>query len=475
MSTARTGMQALLLGLTCIVAACGGAPEATTGGVAASAPAIPTQGAVAPSSAVPAATAAPTAEPAPTATPAPTWADWQVPDGRTATVLVIGADDTTYLEMFTVGANGERGEVQLVALDASGAPRADWTGPAIPADHVVSAALAADDGSVYLTIGPDPHAQKEIPQSVVVYRLAPDGTVVEGWPVTIEGDYLASAPVLVGNDIAFVHRRSREASTVERLAADGASVPGWPLDLQMSAFVGPLPRTWDGPLYVSVHSYSEGITTVNAESITAYGPDGSPVPGWQQPATKKGRFAYLAPAGDGLLLFQVGEWMTTNPTTVTPLRADGLASGDAVKAAGTGGLSTYPGVAGDGVVYVAYGSGGWSPADGKVVDARPGLVVAYGPDARPLPGWPVKTEDFPVNGLGTAPLPVAPDGSIWIIERANGTAFLIHHLGVDGEEIGEAVPGDADIYQVGAVAPDGSLVTTLMGDGVTMVTRVPAR
>ncbi len=455
-----------------ILAGCGG----TTDLAAPSAPPVSTAPATV-AAPTPSDTSQPTAAatPAPIATPVPAWRDYPVPDARRATVEAVGADGTVYLATFADTTGLDETDVQLIALGPDGVPRADWSSPTIPPGSVIAAARAAADGSLYVVLGPDQFAENLEAPSLTVMRLDSDGSVAPGWPVRIDSASLTSGPVLVWDELCFAWAPARNEATVECLAADGSRPAGWPLVFDANALVGPSPAP-DGPLYLSTYQISIAAgPTFGSATIDAYGSDGRLVSGWQSYQAPKKQISYVAPVAGGLLELRYDAGLMSGQVTLTWRNSDGTPSGPTARGP-KGDLYPTLTVGSDGTPYVAYGNGGWATTDGAVANAGRGIVVAYGMDGKPKPGWPVSFKGWPQNGSGIDPLPVGPDGSVWVVERMNGFGAVVHHLGPDGTELlGKPLALTGDFFMFAVTGPDGTLYTTDRSDGTTKVIAVKAR
>ncbi len=417
-----------------------------------------------PGTARPTITPAPTQTGAPAATPtaAPVWTNYVVSDQRSARVLAVATDGTVYIVTFQANGQAQTDE-KLVALGPDGKPRTDWTAPQIPAGKVVQTAVAGPDGGLYLAIGSDFNSDAPVTKPVTLLHLNSAGAAVAGWPVSIDTSGLFDL-IVAGDDIWLEWVNDSSTRTIERIGPDGQRAPGWPLVLHSGVLLAPIAGD-QGVVFVSTYTVTQSSAgpSFSASEITAYGPDGQPVTGWHVPATKADRITYVVPIKSGLL--EVSESMMPNPAeagdTLTWLNSDGTPTG-VTAIAPKNGLSAGISVGPDGVPYVAWGYGGYKMGDGSVVNATPGFVSAYGTDGKPLPGWPVQLSGWPDNDLTkVGPLPIGPDGTIWVLERANGFAVTIHAFGPDGKpRLSKPLSITADYFTTSVVGNSGVLYTT---------------
>ena len=408
--------------------------------------------------------ATPTAAPAATPTAVPVWTNYVVSDQRSARVLAVATDGTVYIVTFQANGQAQTDE-KLVGLGPDGKPRTDWTAPQIPAGKVVQNAVADADGGLYIVIGSDFNSDAPVAKPVTLLHLDRAGAVIPGWPISIDAAGLSTV-ILAGNHLCFEWANDSSTRTIEQIESDGQRVTGWPLVLHSSALLAPIASD-QGVVYVSTYTVSQSSggagSSFSASEITAYGPDGQPVTDWHAPATKAQRLTYVVPVKSGLL--EVSESTMPNPAeagdTLTWLNSDGTPTG-VTAIAPKNGLSAGISVGPDGVPYVAWGYGEYNGADRSVVDALPGFMDAYGSDGKPVTGWPVQLSGWPTNDLSNpGSLPIGPDGTIWVLERANGFAVTVHALGPDGKaRLSKPVSITADGFTTSRVGNNGVLYTT---------------
>lgn len=409
----------------------------------------------------------------PTATPS--WTNYVLPDQRSARVLAVGTDGTVYVATFKATGLAQSDE-QLVALGPGGTPRTGWTGPQIPAGKVVQTAVADTSGGLYIVIGSDFNSDAPVAKPITILHLDTAGVVTAGWPISIETSGLFGL-ILAGNDLCFEWANDSSTRTIERISPDGKRPAGWPLVLHSMALLGPIASN-QGVVYVSTYAVAQpgggAGPSYSASKITAYGADGQPVTGWHTPATAAQRVTYVVPIKSGLL--EVSGSTLTNPAasdrdTLTWLNGDGTPTG-ATATAPKNGLSAGISVGPDGVPYVAWGFGGTNGSDGSVVDAIPGSVAIYGSDGKALPGWPVQLSGWPTNDFKNGgSLPVGPDGTIWVLDRANGFAVTVHALGPDGKpRLAQPLSITADNFTTAVVGGNNVLyIASRTGNTTTVV------
>jgi hypothetical protein len=376
-------------------------------------------------------------------------------------VLAVATDGTVYIVTFQANGRAQTDE-KLVALGPDGKPRTDWTAPQIPTGKVVQDAVAGPDGGLYLAIGSDFNSDAPVTKPVTLLHLNSAGAAVAGWPVSIDTSGLFDL-IVAGDDICFEWVNDSSTRTIERIGPDGQRAPGWPLVLHSGVLLAPIAGD-QGVVFVSTYTVTQSSAgpSYSASEITAYSADGQPVTGWHVPATKADRITYIVPIKSGLLEVS-GSTMpsATASDTLNWLNADGTATG-ATATAPKNGLSASVSVGPDGMPYVAWGYGESKVGDGSVVNATPGFVSAYGTDGKPLPGWPVQLSGWPDNDLTKGgPLPIGPNGTIWVLERANGFAVTIHAFGPDGKpRLSKPLSITADYFTTSVVGNSGVLYTT---------------
>jgi hypothetical protein len=448
-----------------LLAGCGSAP-------ATPAPSTPPAGPpTAPAAASAAPTPAPTPSPTPVPTPVPVWSNYTVPDGRSATIRAVGTDGTVYVSTFKVAADFRNyTDEQLVALGADGKPRTGWTAPTIPAGTVIQAAVAGPDGVLFLALGTD--FQGANPTGpVTILRLNVDGSVAAGWPVMIDTTNVGSTFKLAGPDLLFTWSAGADKTTLERVGPDGARRAGWPLQLDSRVVVG-----WGadagGAIYVGGYKYVDATNgrKYAAATLIAYGVDGQPLSSWQAPTIDDGRRAYGLPIASGVLAVEDVSHYQTDPTKLVWLNTDGTPAGP-VATGPEGDLGSWAEIGPGGVPYVTYSAGAFDQS-GAAVDVQPGSVVAYGPDGRAMPGWPVKFQGWPMNGWWLTGS-IGTDGTVWVIERFNGFKATVHAVGPDGKpRLAAPLAINADFFTGGLIGPSGAFYVTDRTKGTTTVIAV---
>jgi len=303
-------------------------------------------------------------------------------------------DGTVYLLM-----GGQ--DAQLVALDRGGHLMPGWPVGERPGSDFGSLAVGID-GSAYIeecagaTVG------------CVVHRLDATGQDLSGWPNEIPSDFACSnggncAPsgLYVGTDGTVFISHWREVGGLQVLAIDpsGRIKPGWPVAPGASGG-----RWWsnlelgsDGALFM-LGVPDDGMQT--EASITAFGPDARPRPGW--PVAVPERSVYtLGPNGTVVvwsLIDDVGELCPAPRRTLfTVLGRDG---------------QTLPG----------WPRGSTGHASGPVLDPDGTLyyisatarVYAHDTSGEVKAGWPVLVPGAG-NGCGPQGPALASDGTIYVV------------------------------------------------------------
>jgi hypothetical protein len=422
------------------------------------------------------ASAAPVATPAatPSATPVPAWVNYLVPDGRSANVVAVGTDGTVYVATYKIGQNTTRTDVQLMALGPDGKPRTGWAAPAIPADRIVTSAVAGPGGALYLALGPDFSSDATPAPPVTILRLDADGSTAPGWPVAIDTTGLGSNLELAGQDVVFTWSSKANQATIERIGPDGARAAGWPVQLATAAWLSPVAA--DGTLYVGEWTRTLANNgkppTYQGAALAAYGADGQTLAGWHAPKIDAGRVPYGAPIASGVLAVEVVPGFQGGQAKLVWLNVDGTPAGPTAKGP-SGGLDASVQVGPDGTPYVTYGSGGYRMSDGAIADAVPGYVVAYRPDGKAKPGWPARFQGWPQNGLDQLPGTISADGTFWVIERFNGTQARVHAYSPDGKALlAKPLVINGDAFTDGQVGPSGAFYVTDRTKGSTTVIEV---
>jgi len=433
-----------------VLVGCGSAPiPAPPASVPVPAGTVPPSGDGTPPASPPASSPGPNVSPAATAA---TWRPWAVPDGQSATVKAVGTDGTIYVETFEIK-DDVKSNVGLVALGPDGAPRTGWTAPSVSPASDITMVVAAPDGGVYMA--------EQAADKLVVHGLDATGSARPGWPVTVAGAVMRPFMV-VDRDGALRFgwsERGGDRAVLETLGVDGTRPSGWPVELPGGRpFLASVGR--DGTAYVSVVTGQDPI--MSPTRSLAIGPDGKQVPGWAEFTTKDGYHARDVALERGLVrvAYDMGDG---GHDSYTWLDSTGKAVGP--KAAGPPGMTEFDVVAGPGDSLYA--------ADYTCCEAGaagPGKLFRYGPDGKPMAGWPVSLEGWPERPL------VAPDGTVWTIEHLSPAKVQFVAFGPDGAPLaGTPVAATIDeTYTDAALGPDGSLFSTDRSSGPTLVVRVQA-
>lgn len=389
--------------------------------------------------------------PSPTATPSPLADGWPVAlsSGGLSAMPVVAPDGTTYAWV-DAPADGR----VLLALDTAGRTKPGW--PFVPPPlRDVTEPVVASDGSLLVDLSRDDGTGFEL------HRLDRDGRELPGWPYRAGHTCDRPTPGVDGTTYLACSEAEGVDPTLVALDVAGGLVPGWPVPLGDSAprvpwWIEDLQLGRDGTLYaLAIPAAGEG-----RGRLWAFGPDGTPRPGW--PVTLRlgwptidlvagGRLfvaTHVPPAipPEGLcseaertVLLELDEagrtvdgWPRTAPGWASrPVAApDGTVyylARDRLHARAPDGTPRQGWPVAIPPVYPECGEGGpYLAADGTVY-VMADRLRAFGPDGRPKPGWPyVPADGFAgracyTDGPSLNAVPaIGPDGTVYIPTRAPG-------------------------------------------------------